>query len=122
MKSRRPPSLLTRWLMVAGLMLGLLVQPVVGQIGELHALTHDGGIPHGLTNIDAPDGNDGENGDAGILHQSHHFAHCCAHVVMAPQSTLALAEVHLSEPRSLAKPSPIPGGRWLAPFRPPITV
>ena len=119
MSSRRRSLPVVRWLMLAGLVLGLVLQPVLASIGELHELTHDVASRHDALDMDVPEG---DSSDASALHQILHFAHCCGHVVMAPSAPTAVAEIGHDEPRDSADPPPVPSGRWLAPFRPPIAM
>lgn len=118
MNLHAPTLPLYRWLILVGLALGLILQPVLGSVGELHELTHGAASAHGAIEADMPD-SDGDG--AGALHQLHHLAHCCGHAVMAPQTDLALVEVCHQEPRNLVDTSVVSSGNWLAPFRPPIT-
>lgn len=102
--------------MLVGLVLGLMLQPVLASIGELHELTHEAASAHHALSSDIAEG---DSGDAETLHQVHQFAHCCGHVVMAPSAPMAVAQIGHDEPRALADPSQAPSRQSLAPFRPP---
>lgn len=117
MTFRRPTPSLNRWLMLAVLALGVILQPVLASASELHEFTHDAASQHGAVETEAPE----EEGDsAGTLHVMHHFAHCCGHVLASSTTPLVLAEISHSEPVKLADSQFVPSGLRLAPFRPPI--
>ena len=105
-----------RWLMLAILALGLVVQPILGSVSELHELTHDVAGTHGGDKTLTA----GEDDTAGTLHVMHHFAHCCGHAVPTAAAPLALSRIGHSEPTKLTDSRLVPSGRWHAPFRPPI--
>lgn len=107
---------------MAGLILGLLVQPVIAAVGELHE-----GASTARVHAPAPDAQEQatdaapESGAPDPLEIVHHIAHCCGHVAAivahgievaacAPQAEVARLEVTQAAP----------AGRWPAPFRPPI--
>ena len=102
--------------MLAALALSLILQPVLASVGELHALSHDAATPHDGT-MDT--GSTDEEG-AGTLHVIHHLAHCCGHVVVFPVAPMMAIAISHNEPVDLPGIPPVAGGRWLAPFRPPI--
>jgi hypothetical protein len=123
--SRRP---LLHWLMLVGVMLGLVLQPVLASMGELHELTHGLAEAH----LHADDSHDVETellaqdevGDrtASALHVVHHMAHCCgqtAAAAMAPTLAVLSCPVSSSVPslELTRRPASEPA---LAPFRPPI--
>ena len=120
MKLRRRPTLLVyRWLMLVGLALSLILQPTLASFGELHELAHDVASAHGTVETST---SEREGGTAGTLHQIHHLAHCCGHVVIAALTPLALIDSSRNEPMRQAGSQFVLDGRWLAPFRPPIAV
>lgn len=121
-RSRRVPAFWVRWLMTAGLVLGLLVQPVIGAMGELHEVmsaehaevsTYDSA--RGLFGVAAaPDEPD-------ALQLVHHIAHCCGHI--AAMATGEIAVLKVTPARSVPRldvAQPATAGQWPAPFRPPI--
>ena len=119
MKLRRRPTLsVYRWLMLVGLALSLVLQPMLASVGELHELAHDVASAHGTVGADV---SEREGDDAGTLHQIHHLAHCCGHVVMVAVVSFALTTSSRNEPTNQADSQFVPDGQWLAPFRPPIT-
>ncbi|CAI8799799.1 MULTISPECIES: hypothetical protein [Gammaproteobacteria] len=105
-----------RWLMLAILALGLVVQPILGSVSELHELTHDVAGTHGSEETLTA----GEDDTAGALHVVHHFAHCCGHAVPTAAAPVVFSQISHIEPTSLTASRRVPSGRWLAPFRPPI--
>lgn len=116
MTLRRPTLSFCRWLMLAAVALSLVLQPVLASIGELHALTHDAAAAH---DDNMATGSTEEEG-AGTLHVIHHLAHCCGHVVEFPIAPVMAIAISHNEPVDLLDIPPVAGGRWLAPFRPPI--
>lgn len=121
-----------RWLpllrvIVLGLAaLGLVLQPVMATVGEMHELAHDpsGMHSHDLhaEELDAELAAAGEQdqGGAKTLHVLLHFAHCCG-------ATAALLPVlepipPIPAPGRLAiRKAPIPPAAHLpSPFKPPI--
>lgn len=108
--------------MTAGLVLGLLVQPVIGAMGELHEVmsaehaevpTYDSA--RGLFSVAAaPDEPD-------ALQLVHHIAHCCGHIAAMATAEIAVPQMIPAQavPR-LDIAQPPTAGRWPAPFRPPI--
>lgn len=118
MTSRRPPLSLCRWLMLAALALSVVLQPVLSSVSELHELSHGAASVHDISETGAPDE---EGNAAGTLHVMHHLAHCCGHVVPTPAAPLVLPRISHSEPTNLTDSRLVPSGRWLAPFRPPIS-
>jgi hypothetical protein len=117
MTLRRAGFAFHRGLMLAVLALGVLVQPVLGSVSELHALTHDAAGTHGSdATLTA-----GEDGSAGTLHVVHHFAHCCGHAMPMATAPMVLPRICHTESAHLTDWRFVPSGRGLAPFRPPIT-
>ena len=108
--------------MTAGLVLGLLVQPVIGAMGELHEVMSTGHAEAaasisvgGVSDVaDAPDQPD-------ALQLVHHIAHCCGHI--AAMATGEIAVPKMIPARSIPRldaAQPATAARWPAPFRPPI--
>lgn len=108
------PSL--RWLMLAGLLLGLAWQPVLAAASELHELTHEAVRSHGEANTDVPDEADG----AGVLHALHQFAHCCGQAALAESAPLRLVGIGPDAPARATGAQRVPDGASHVPFRPPI--
>ena len=121
-----------RWLpllrvLVLGLFaLGLVLQPVMAAVGEMHELAHDpsGSHVHGQhaddldAELDAGDEHD-EDG-ARTLHVLLHFAHCCGATaalvqVLEPVSSMPM-DASLATAVTLMPPQP----RLSSPFKPPI--
>lgn len=116
MITRRLLRPLLRWLMLAGLLLGLAWQPVLAAASELHNLTHETISSHGNANTDVPD----DEGRAGVLHALHHFAHCCGQAALADAAPLMLAGIGHDAPARATGADRVPNGASHAPFRPPI--
>ena len=123
-----------RWLpllrvLVLGLFaLGLVLQPVMAAVGEMHELAHDpsGTHSHDLhaDELDAELAAAGEQdqGEAKTLHVLLHFSHCCG----AATALLPVLECIPAAPAqgrlAIAK-APIPPAALLpSPFKPPIFV
>src|SRR5690606_41601117 len=116
--SSRPTLTLGSWLLQAALALRVVLQQVLVSVGELHELSHGAAGGHDISETGAPDE---EGNAAGTLHVMHHLAHCCGHVVPTPAAPLVLPRISHSEPTNLTDSRLVPSGRWLAPFRPPIS-
>lgn len=108
--------------MTAGLVLGLLVQPVLGAIAELHEVTSTGHVEVAASmSVGGLDSSATESGEPDPQQLVHHIAHCCGHVA-------AMATDELSVPRMVSAGSvhrldvacAARAERWPAPFRPPI--
>ncbi len=118
MRPHNQPYLMQRWLMIAGLALGLVLQPVLASVGELHELTHSMTSAHDTPNTVLPAG---EEGSGATLHQIHHLIHCCGHAVMSPSGALVMPALRHHDTTNQVSLMPVSRGRWVAPFRPPIT-
>jgi len=117
MKSRPRPWSGLRWLLLVHLALGLMVQPIFGLAGDLHAQGHLQQEAAGSSEAGpAP----GERGIAAALHQLHSLVPCCSHAVATPHITLQVPQGDLHTPVARAEARALPHGRWAAPFRPPI--
>ncbi|WP_123770475.1 MULTISPECIES: hypothetical protein [Lysobacteraceae] len=111
-----------RWLMTAGLVLGLLVQLVIGAMGELHELMstrHAEAISSG--SLDGRSSLAAATDDSDALQLVHHIAHCCGHIAAMATAEIAVPQMIPAQavPR-LDIAQPPTAGRWPAPFRPPI--
>ena len=126
-------SSMLRTSVLALFVLGMIVQPVLVSMSELHALSH-ATIEHGLVENGTlahqsqvehsnkmASGTD-EQGSSGALHALHHFAHCCGSftaimsvgfVLPSPPAASGLLAAGESQART--------NTLELAPFRPPIT-
>ncbi|KAF1696698.1 hypothetical protein CSC62_08975 [Pseudoxanthomonas jiangsuensis] len=119
-------------LLVALLVLGLLVRPVLSAVGEVHELDHEGAASHAHAPAadgpaDAGRAGDGhadgpERGAAGLLHTLLHFAHCCGQVPALPSMSYAPALAWTTGVAPLpADRGLLPSAPVLSPFRPPIS-
>ena len=102
--SRRPPLLAClRLALLAMLMLGLCLQPVLAAVGEAHeVVAHAANAdPQGQSGVDADDmGGDPAGADESPLHDLMHFAHCCGQVstVLPPGLPKLVAQAPLRMP------------------------
>lgn len=119
---RRPARPFLRWLLLVGLVLGGVFQPMLAAMGELHEFTH------GLSEQHLHDGGDvqtelDEAGDRadGTLHLIHHFAHCCGQLsaMLVPSVDLPVA-AHDTSPVLPGSAQRVLSDLAPAPFRPPI--
>lgn len=111
------PRTVLRWLLLAQLALGLLVQPVLGLASELHVHTHPSTAAHG-PEVAAPAA---ERGIGAALHRLHQLALCCSQAAQPPEMLLTVADIGGHLPVMQANTRPYPHEHPVAPFRPPIT-
>lgn len=107
--------------------LGLLAQPVLSALGELHELTvhadsargHTGhNVPHEHASTTQAD----ERDTGGPMHELLHYAHCCGHTVGLAGADLPLPSFHWPTAHPVdAKTGPIVVSHASTPFRPPIS-
>lgn len=106
-----------RWLLLAHLALGLVTQPSLALVGELHAQTHLATAGH-LPAVAAPAP---ERGVDAALHRLQQLVLCCSHAAPAPTILLTVADIgrylHVLNADTRTYPHKHP----IAPFRPPIT-
>ncbi len=84
----RPGSGL-RWLLMAHLAVGLMTQPVLALVGELHAQTHLATADHGPA--EAPPAP--KRGLDGALHRLQQLVPCCSQAAPPPEILLAVADI-----------------------------
>lgn len=123
-----------RWLpllrvLVLGLIaLGLVLQPVMATVGEMHELAHDpsGMHSHDLhaDELDAELAAAGEQdqGEAKTLHVLLHFSHCCGAAAAMLPIVKALPVMPLSGRLAIATTPILLQARLTSPFKPPIFV
>lgn len=111
------------------LALGVIFQPVLASLGELHELAHDPTGTHAVANADhsdhASDVSAASDPSAlepmGTLHLLMHHAHCCSHAPLAlPQMARITPIAPGGSGPPLADSQRLPKAPSLAPFRPPI--
>ena len=105
-----------RWLLLAQLAVGLLVQPVLGLASELHVHIHPTIAAHGPA-VAPPAA---ERGVDVALHRLQQLVLCCSQAAPAPEILLAVADIgrylHVLD----ADTPRYPPAHLIAPFRPPI--
>lgn len=121
---RRPLRALHAALLVL-VALGVLLQPVLGALGELHGLEHAAALQseHGHTHLEGHgephDGDDAHGepvGEHGLLHQGG-FATCMARI---EPGFLLPAPIRVGDPSARSHAPGPPPSRLTLPFRPPI--
>ncbi|MBW8373726.1 hypothetical protein [Stenotrophomonas sp.] len=105
-----------RWLLLAHLAVGLVAQPVLALVGELHVQTHLATADRGPA-VSPPAA---ERGVDVALHRLQQLVLCCAQAVPAPEILLAVADIGRHLPVMQANTRPYPHAHPIAPFRPPI--
>lgn len=109
--------------------LGLVMQPVVAALGELHELAHDPSGNHAVAHMDHADSlgdelsaaEESDPSPAGTTHSLMHHAHCCGQSVVAELPAMRGVPVALGSARpALTEPQRPLQTPSLAPFRPPI--
>ena len=121
---RRHRSLL-RIALLALVALGVLMQPVLRSVGDLHDLEHTMALQsdHGHSHHDgheAPPGEDEAPGNPQGLHGLlHQYGTVGSMALLEPASLLASAPVTGEPPDRTHVPGP-PASRLTSPFRPPI--
>ncbi len=112
-----------RWLMLVPLLLGIVVLPVLGSVGEIHELSH-GLADHGSHAVDGDELSEAPAAEEGtaakVLHLVHHLAHCCGQSAVAvPMLRLVLLSPQADLPQSALYERPVTAP-LAVPFRPPI--
>ena len=123
--------------------LGLVSQPVIASLGDLHELAHDAAADHaGMVHEDHADhvhanhadhddsvdedltaADESEHAPAGTLHLLMHHAHCCGQSAMAALSAGDVVPVAPNGSRpALPQSQRLLQAPSFPPFRPPITV
>lgn len=105
-----------RWLLLAHLAVGLVAQPVLALVGELHVQTHLATADRGPA-VSPPAA---ERGIDVALHRLQQLVLCCGQAVPAPEILLAVADIGRHFPVIQANTRSYPHEHPVAPFRPPI--
>ncbi|MCT4520753.1 MULTISPECIES: hypothetical protein [Gammaproteobacteria] len=105
-----------RWLLLAHLAVGLVAQPVLALVGELHVQTHLATADRGPA-VSPPAA---ERGIDVALHRLQQLVLCCGQAVPAPEILLAVADIGRYLPVLNADTPTYPHAHPIAPFRPPI--
>ena len=105
-----------RWVLLANLALGLMAQPVLVLVGELHAQGHLQAVSAGGSAASPVS----ERGAAAAQHRIQHLSLCCSHVAPAPDILVTIKQGGHHTPATPASTLPWMHERQIAPFRPPI--
>jgi len=105
-----------RWLLLAHLAVGLVAQPVLALVGELHVQTHLATADRGP----AVSPRAAERGIDVALHRLQQLVLCCGQAVPAPEILLAVADIGRYLPVLNADTPTYPHAHPIVPFRPPI--
>ena len=103
------------------LMLGVVAQPALAAVGEVHELSHGGNLHDVDAHAEGPDDDAGgdPDADAGLSHALMHAGHCCGHLVAIPM-TLDWAPIALPEQAPVSFSVAAASRRVDNPLRPPI--
>lgn len=118
----RRPSFL-RLLALGVLLLGVIAQPVMAAVGDVHEIGHGASLhAHADRHADNESDDGGGEDGPGLLHALMHAGHCCGHATAMPVSLPAWPALALPEPapRFLPLLHARPGGDRL--LRPPIAI
>jgi hypothetical protein len=106
---------------------GLVAQPVLGSLGEMHDLAEHadsagGCIDHKLPHEHASTTQADEHDSGGPMHQLLHCTHCCGHSAGLASTDLPLPSFHWGATPPATQPahSVVPA-HAATPFRPPIS-
>lgn len=103
---------------------GVLLQPMLGAAGQLHALEHALATPsdHGHTHHDGHDEPSGDDpsGDPLGAHELLHQGGFAASMALLDSGAPLFSQVRVGEPPERDHASGPPGLRLTLPFRPPI--
>lgn len=119
---------LLRVLVLGLFALGLVLQPVMAAVGEMHELAHDPSGMHGhdvhADEIDMELAASGEQdqGGAKTLHVLLHFAHCCGATVALLTVFEPIPAIRAHDRLTIARAPIPPEVRLPSPFKPPIFV
>lgn len=122
----RSPSIAAQAVLLGLLVFGLLLQPVIAAVGEIHALAHD---PSGTHQHELRTGiSDGEQavpgeqgqGESETLHMFVHFAHCCGFTAALLTAVAQVPAVWPVGQLMTTKPVLLPSAHLSSPFKPPI--
>lgn len=122
-----------RMIVLALLVLGMVLQPVLAAVGEYHDIEHNrpGTHAHALHASEVPGDLDQQRGtatdvppsdDAPALHVLLHFAHCCGATAAVLSGGQVLDTVTESETVVAIEPQAPRQAPLPAPFKPPISV
>lgn len=119
---------LLRVLVLGLFALGLVLQPVMAAVGEMHELAHDPSGAHGhdlhADELDAELAASGEQdqGGAKTLHVLLHFAYCCGAAAALLPVFEPIASISAPIRLAIAKAPVPPPAHLPSPFKPPIFV
>ncbi|RRN55344.1 hypothetical protein EIM48_11380 [Pseudoxanthomonas sp. SGNA-20] len=122
----RSPPIAAQAVLLGLLVFGLLLQPVIAAVGEIHALAHD---PSGTHQHELRTGiSDGEQavpgeqgqGESETLHMFVHFAHCCGFTAALLPGVAQLSALSPAGQLMATKPVLLPSAHLSSPFKPPI--
>lgn len=109
-------DLALRWLLLAHLAMGLVVQPILRQVGDLHDQTHRAAAARGPVVAEQPT----ERGIAAALHRLHQLALCYGPAAPAPQAVLSVTGIGRHWLAMAPETRTYAHEHRVAPFRPPI--
>ncbi|QOY62661.1 hypothetical protein INQ40_12455 [Lysobacter sp. H21R4] len=106
--------------------LGLVLQPVMAAVGEMHELAHDPSGMHGHDvhaddlDVELEASGEQDQGGAKTLHVLLHFAHCCGATAAVLNVFEPIPAMPAPERLTIAKAPVPPAVRLSSPFKPPI--
>lgn len=117
------PSSVFRTLVLTLFVLGMVLQPVVVSMSEIHAFSHDPSGHQALAeHLRIPASGSDQDDGSGTSRVLHHFAHCCAQsAAMVPAAFVMSVPLVTSGALALGDTQTRTDTRTRAPFRPPIT-
>ncbi len=113
---------LLRVLVLGLFAVGLVLQPVMAAVGEMHELTHDpsGSHIHDQHADDLGAGDEHDEDGASTLHVLLHFAHCCGATAAMVQLLGPVPSMPADASLATAMTPMAPQPRLSSPFKPPI--